>query len=223
VQLRGICVPAKDVGGDYYDFLLQADGGLGLVIADVSGHNVGAALLMAETRTLIRARYGQIGTPRDTLAELNRFFYEDLSRAELFVTMFILEFHPESRRAFYASAGHSPALVWRKSAGECQRLDAEGLILGVRREFPYELEYIDLLPGDVLLLYTDGVTEAANSANELFGEERLAELLRDSHLLEPQELIERIFQQVRLFTGSHSFNDDVSLVVMQIEDQEKNP
>lgn len=216
IQLGGICVPAKDVGGDYYDFLMQPDGGLGLVIADVSGHNVGAALLMAETRTLIRARYGQLGTPRDTLAELNRFFYEDLSRAELFVTMFLLEYHAESGQAFYASAGHSPALLWRKAAGETVRLDAEGLILGVRRDFPYEQETIDLATGDVLLLYTDGVIEAANSQQELFGEERLADLLRDSHHLEPQELIDRIFQQVRLFTGSHSFNDDVSLVVMKV-------
>jgi len=222
VQLRGICVPAKDVGGDYYDFLLQPDGVLGLVIADVSGHNVGAALLMAETRTLIRARYGQTGNPRDTLAELNRFFYEDLSQAELFVTMFILEFHPESRRAYYASAGHSPALAWLNAAGECQRLDAEGLILGVRREFPYEQESIDLEPGDVLLLYTDGVIEAANSEYELFGEERLADLLKDSHQLAPRELIDRILQQVRLFTGSHSFNDDISLIVMKVEEIKKN-
>jgi serine phosphatase RsbU (regulator of sigma subunit) len=221
VRLAGVCVPAKDVGGDYYDYLVQPDGGLGLVIADVSGHNVGAALLMAETRTLIRARYGLIGSPRDTLAELNRFFYEDLSRAELFVTMFMLEFHPESGRSTYASAGHSPALLWRKTAGQCLRLDAEGLILGVCREFPYEQESIDLEAGDVLLLYTDGVTEAANSHQELFGEERLAELLKDSHQLSPQELIERIFQQVRLFTGSHSFNDDVSLVVMQVEELKK--
>ncbi|MCM2263660.1 MAG: SpoIIE family protein phosphatase [Desulfuromonadales bacterium] len=223
IQLGGICVPAKDVGGDYYDFLLQSDGGLGLVIADVSGHNVGAALLMAETRTLIRARYGQLGTPRDTLAELNRFFYEDLSRAELFVTMFLLEFHPESGRAFYASAGHSPALLWSKSVGECLRLDAEGLILGVRREFPYEQESVDLGPGDVLLLYTDGVIEAANSASELFGEERLADLLKDSHQLAPRELIDRILQQVRLFSGSHSFNDDISLVVMMVDETKKSP
>lgn len=222
IQLRGICVPTKDVGGDYYDFLLHPDGGIGLVIADVSGHNVGAALLMAETRTLIRARYGQIGTPRDTLAELNRFFYEDLSRAELFVTMFFFEFHPETRRACYASAGHSPALLWRKTAGECQRLDAEGLILGVHREFPYEQECLDLEPGDVLLLYTDGVTEAANSEDELFGEERLADLLKDSHQLPPEELIDRIFQQVRLFTGVHSFNDDVSVVIMRVEERESS-
>jgi len=187
------------------------------VIADVSGHNVGAALLMAETRTMIRARCDQTSAPRNLMAELNRFFYEDLSRAELFVTMFYLQFDPHSRRATYANAGHSPPLLWQKTSGQCQRLDAEGLILGVRREFPYEQEYIDLRPGDVLLLYTDGIIEAANHLNELFGEERLAELLRESHHLEPQELIERIFQQVRMFTGVHGFNDDVSLVVMAVE------
>jgi hypothetical protein len=222
VQLQGICVPAKDVGGDYYDFLPQPNGGIGLIVADVSGHNVGAALLMAETRTLIRAQYGQLGSPRETLAELNRFFYEDLTNAELFVTMFFLEFDPQSRRAVYASAGHSPALLWRRNTGECLRLDAEGLILGVRREFAYEQETVDLEPGDVLLLYTDGVTEAANSDQELFGEDRLSALLKDSHILAPQDLIELIFQQVRLFTGSHSFNDDVSLVVMQLEEPKKS-
>ena len=222
VRLAGICVPARDVGGDYYDFLPREDGRLGLVIADVSGHNVGAALLMAETRTLIRARYGQIETPRDTLAELNSFFYDDLNRAELFVTMFLLEYHPESGLARYASAGHSPALLWCKESGSHQRLDAEGLILGVRREFPYEQEQVELSPGDVLLLYTDGVIEAANSLQELFGEERLAELLKDSHQLEPGELIDRILQQVRLFSGSHSFSDDVSLVVMKVVDTKKS-
>jgi Na+/proline symporter len=221
VRLAGVCVPAKDVGGDYYDYLLQPDGRLGLVIADVSGHNVGAALLMAETRTLIRARQGQIGTPRDILAELNRFFYEDLSRAELFVTMFFLEFDPENRQTVYASAGHSPALLWQKAAGTCRRLDAEGLILGVRREFPYEQESIRLAPGDVLLLYTDGVIEAANADHELFGEERLAEVLRDAHQRSPQELIELIFQRARLFSGSQTFNDDVSLVVMLVEEDKK--
>jgi len=222
IQLQGICVPAKDVGGDYYDYLPQPNGGIGLIIADVSGHNVGAALLMAETRTLIRSQYGHLGSPRDTLAELNRFFYEDLTSAELFVTMFFLEYNPESRRAVYASAGHSPALLWRKATGECLRLDAEGLILGVRREFLYEEEHVDLGPGDVLLLYTDGVTEAANADDELFGEERLSALLKDSHELTPQELIERIFQQVRLFSGSHSFNDDVSLIVMRVDEAKKS-
>jgi serine phosphatase RsbU (regulator of sigma subunit) len=217
VRLAGICVPAKDVGGDYYDFLPQPDGGLGLVIADVSGHNVGAALLMAETRTLIRARCDRFMAPDETLAELNRFFYDDLSRAELFVSMFVMDYQPQECRATFASAGHPPPLLWRCRDGSCDRLDAEGLILGVRREFPYELETRMFEPGDVLLLYTDGITEAANAHGELFGEERLVELLRDAHQQPPAALIDRIFQQVRLFTGSHSFNDDVSLVVLQVE------
>jgi len=218
VRLAGICVPAKDVGGDYYDFLVQPDGRLGLVIADVSGHNVGAALLMAETRTMIRARANHISLPQDLLAELNRFFHDDLTHAELFVTMFFVQYHPHSGRAVYASAGHSPALLWQESTGQCRRLDAEGLIIGVKREFPYEQESVDLAQGDLLLLYTDGIIEAANHTGELFGEQRLTELLRESHSLTPQDLIETILQQVRMFTGLHGFSDDVSLVVMRIED-----
>lgn len=219
LTMAGICVPAQDVGGDYYDYLVQPDGQLCVVIADVSGHNVGAALLMAETRTLIRAHAARTGGPVEVVSELNRFFYEDLTRTELFVTMFLMRYHPHRREMTYANAGHSPPLLWRSATGECLRLDAEGLILGVRREFPYEEERIVLAPGDVLLLYTDGVIEAADRDGQLFGEQRLAELLRDSHLLLPQEVIERIFNQVRIFTGSHSFQDDVSLVVVQIGEE----
>jgi Na+/proline symporter len=222
VKLGGVCVPAKSVGGDYYDFLLKPDGQLGLVIADVSGHNVGAALLMAETRTLIRARNGLSGSPSELIGELNRFFYEDLTRAELFVTMFYMEYHPERRKAVFASAGHSPPLLWRRATGDCERLDVEGLILGVRREFPYEEKTVHFAPGDVLLLYTDGIIEASNPSGELFGEDRLADLLGEAHELSPQEIIDRIFAQVRLFTGAHGFQDDVSLIVMRIEAIENN-
>lgn len=219
IELGGICVPAKSVGGDYYDFLLKPGGRLDLVIADVSGHNVGAALLMAETRTLIRARNGQSRSPAALISELNSFFYDDLSRAELFVTMFYMEYNPEQRSAFYASAGHSQPLIWRKATGNCERLDAEGLILGVRREFPYEEETVDFAPGDILLLYTDGIIEANDQNGEMFGENRLIELLQESHALPAQALIDRIFNQVRLFTGSQGFSDDVSLVVMRVVDE----
>ncbi len=223
ISLAGICVPAKSVGGDYYDFLQQPNGNLGLVIADVSGHNVGAALLMAETRTLIRARNGQSGSPSALLRELNSFFYEDLSRAELFVTMFYLEYEPLSRTAVFAAAGHSPPLLWRCATDSCERLDVEGLILGVRRDFPYEESPLQFAAGDLLLLYTDGIIEACNMNGELFGEERLAELLRESCTLPPRELIDRIFSEVRLFSGTYSFADDVSLVVMRIEDTNNSP
>jgi len=133
--------------------------------------------------------------------------------------MFYMEYRPEQRSAIYASAGHSQPLIWRKATGSCELLDAEGLILGVRREFPYEEETVDFSPGDVLLLYTDGIIEANDPNGELFGEERLIELLKDSHALPPQELIDRIFNQVRLFTGTQGFSDDVSLVVMRVVEE----
>ena len=115
IQLAGICMPAKEVGGDYYDYLMHEDGRLDLVIADVSGHNVGAALIMAETRTMIRSRIGQFENPQDILCELNQFFYEDLTKAELFITLFYLQYRPDTREICFASAGHSPTLLWQAS------------------------------------------------------------------------------------------------------------
>lgn len=218
IALGGLCIPAQEVGGDYYDYLLHEDGRLDLVIADVSGHNVGAALIMAETRTMIRSRRDQHNGPREILCELNQFFYEDLTRAELFVTLFYLQFRPDTREIKFASAGHSPTLLWRAKSGECIRLNPEGLIIGVRIDYPFEQEALTLEPGDVLLLYTDGLIEAENENNEFFGEARLAQLLAEkNHLLSPQELINHVIEQVRLFSGHHGFKDDVSMIVMQVD------
>ncbi len=217
IELGGICIPAKEVGGDYYDYLLHEDGRLDLVIADVSGHNVGAALLMAETRTMIRSRRGHFNNPQEILCELNQFFYDDLTRAELFITLFYLQYRPETRRIVYASAGHSPSLLWQANTKQCIRLDPEGLIIGVKEEFPYEQESLTLETGDVLLMYTDGLIEAENDHNELFGEERLSILLQEQCHLPPQEMINHIVDQVRLFSGNSNFQDDVSLVVMKVK------
>ena len=172
---------------------------------------------MAETRTLIRSRSSQFQNPQDLLHELNNFFYDDLTQAELFITLFYLQYHSDSREIFYASAGHSPTLLWQKKTKQCLRLDPEGLIIGVKKDFPYEQESLKLEEGDVLLLYTDGLIEAENGMNELFGEERLAALLSEQCHLPAQELISHIVKQVRLFSGHHGFQDDVSLVVMQVK------
>ncbi|MGK2906148.1 MAG: sodium:solute symporter family transporter [Desulfuromonadales bacterium] len=217
VALGGLCIPAKEVGGDYYDYLLHEDGRLDLVIADVSGHNVGAALIMAETRTMIRSRRGHFNNPQEILCELNEFFYDDLTRAELFITLFYLQYRPETRQITYASAGHSPTLVWQAKSKKCIRLNPEGLIIGVIKDYPYEQESLKLEDRDVLLLYTDGLIEAENDNNELFGENRLVDVLAAQNHLPPQELINHVIEQVRLFSGHRSFKDDVSLVVMQVK------
>jgi serine phosphatase RsbU (regulator of sigma subunit) len=187
------------------------------VIADVSGHNVGAALIMSEARTMIRSRSGQSSNPDELLRELNQFLYEDLTRAELFITLFYLQYRPDTRVVEYASAGHSPTLLWQAAHNKCLRLDPEGLIVGVKKDFPYEKDSYKLASGDVLLLYTDGLIEAANGEDELFGEQRLTGLLRENHHLQPQELINYIVDQVRLFSGHQNFTDDVSMIVLQAE------
>jgi GAF domain-containing protein len=217
IRLGGICIPAKEVGGDYYDYLCHDNGRLDLVIADVSGHNVGAALIMSEARTMIRSRSGTFNKPDELLRELNQFLYEDLTKAELFITLFYLQYQPDTRVVEYASAGHSPTLLWQAAQSQCLRLDPEGLIVGVKKDFFYEKDSYRLASGDVMLLYTDGLIEAENDHNEFFGEERLAELLKENHHLQPMELINYIVDQVRLFTGHQNFKDDVSMIVLLAE------
>jgi len=218
VSLAGICVPARQVGGDYYDFLPREGNTLDLIIADVSGHDVSSALLMAETRTFIQARAKTVQGTREMLGALNDFFYEDLTRTELFITMFYLNYEGDTRKLSYANAGHNRPFILRKSTGECEGLDAEGLILGIKRTVEFEQNQTTLEKGDVLLLYTDGVTEAENSDGVFFGEDRLCSLLKENSDRPPKQVIDDILKQVRLFTGTTNFNDDVSLVVMRIEE-----
>jgi Na+/proline symporter/serine phosphatase RsbU (regulator of sigma subunit) len=221
IELAGICVPARQVGGDYYDFLERPDGTLDLVIADVSGHNIGAALLMAETRTFIQAQAQSrsIESTRDIMSALNEFFYADLTRTELFITMFYLRFDPVSRILDFSSAGHNLPYILRSKTNRCERLDAEGLILGINRNVSFEQNQTRLEPGDLLVLFTDGIVEAENDRGEFFGDDRVCQLLENLERETAQEIIDLILQQARLFTQVHSFNDDVSLVVMRLDEE----
>lgn len=216
ISLAGTCIPARDVGGDYYDYLSGGSETMGMVIADVSGHNVGAALIMTEARTFIQAEAHTIRSPGELLTALNEFLYEDLTRAELFITMFYLDYTIHSRQFTFASAGHNPPMIWRSNSQICEYLDAEGLILGVKRKVTFEEKKIQLQDGDILLLYTDGITEAANAGGELFGEDRLCTLLRENHTQSPQQIIDNLLEQVRFHTGCQNLNDDVSLVIMKV-------
>ncbi|MBE0599094.1 MAG: SpoIIE family protein phosphatase [Desulfuromonadales bacterium] len=216
LRLAGRCVPARQVGGDYYDFLSRRENNIDLLIADVSGHNIGAALIMAETRTFILARARELASPGLIMQAINEFFYDDLTSTELFITMFYLRYDADLRHLTYANAGHNLPLIWRGRSACCERLDAEGLILGVKRAVAFEERSTTLEPGDQLLLYTDGITEAEDADGNFFGDERLCELLGAYHELPPEAIIDQILDQVRLFTGSQGFRDDVTLVVMKV-------
>ncbi|MDX9709036.1 MAG: PP2C family protein-serine/threonine phosphatase, partial [Trichloromonas sp.] len=193
----------------------HGDGTLDLVIADVSGHNVGAALIMAETRTFIQAKAKNLASAADVMSALNEFFYQDLTGAELFITMFYLKYDIAGGRFTYACAGHNPPIVLRQGSRSCERLDAEGLILGIKTDVIFEEKTEFLNPGDMLVLYTDGIIEAANAEGELFGEERLCRLLHELQPESPQKIIDSLLEQVREYTGMQNFTDDVSLVVMK--------
>lgn len=210
------CAPATHVGGDYYDFFGRGDKIVDMVIADVSGHSVGAALIMVETRSVLRAQVNFTNSCRDILTLLNELLDEDLSRAELFITMFYIKYDTESRLLSYASAGHNHPLLFRPGAASCLELDAEGLILGVKKDVVFEEKSIMLRGGDMLLLYTDGITETQNEAGELFGEKRLCEILASSHHMAPEAVIDAIFAKIAAFRGSRPSEDDISIIVMKV-------
>jgi sigma-B regulation protein RsbU (phosphoserine phosphatase) len=210
------CVPATHVGGDYYDFFRRGETLVDMVIADVSGHSVGAALIMVETRSVLRAQVTSSSRPASLMAMLNSLLYEDLTRAELFISMFYVQYDTASRILSYASAGHNLPLLYRSGAPRCEPLDAEGLILGVKPEVDFEEKSLTLVPGDVLLLYTDGITETANADQELFGEERLCTLLRACHDESPERIMAAVLTEVAAFAGGQPAEDDISMVVLKV-------
>lgn len=216
VVLAGSCIPATHVGGDYYDFYRREGDVLDLVIADVSGHNIGAALMAAEVRSVLHAEVHSFSNTGEILSALNEILFEDLSQAGLCITLAYLKFDAPTRTLTYSNAGHPPALLSRSSRTPCQELDAEGLILGVKKEVFFEEKQIQLQPGDLVLLYTDGITEAENDAGELFGCARLCGILRAMHACRPGEIIDAVRLKVAQFTGSNTMEDDVTMVVMKV-------
>lgn len=210
------CLPAAHVGGDYFDFFTRGESLLDFVIADVSGHSVGAALIMVETRSVLRAQTHTAGGASGMLSVLNRLLYEDLTSAELFITMFYATFDQTGNILTYANAGHNQPLLVRSSTGICEELDAEGLIIGVRPEVVFEEKKVSLSHGDLVVFYTDGITEAARSDGELFGMERLSELVSTIKDHDPEFILAAILASARMFSDDDAFVDDVSLVVIKV-------
>jgi phosphoserine phosphatase RsbU/P len=216
ILLAGCCVPATHVGGDYYDFYKHENGVVDLIVADVSGHSFGAALMTAEARSVLRTQIQIYSGTGDVLASLNRNLHDDLDQAGLFITLFYVKYDAINRTLFYSNAGHVPPLLFRQSETACRKLDAEGLIIGVRKGEVYEEKQIQMQEGDILLLYTDGITEALNSANEQFGIARLCYSLSARHSESPQSIIDAINMEVAAFTGTTAMEDDVTMIVMKV-------
>ncbi len=226
VGITALCVPAREVGGDYYDFFPLGDNRLGVLIADVSGKGTSAALYMAELKGLVLSLSQIYQSPRQLLMEVNRIISENLDTRS-FITMTYAVLDLDARTMTFARAGHTPMIYCPGSPTEqriAQVLAPSGIVVGLRipgatEKFASLLEEdsIPLQRGDVLVLYTDGITEAMNGDSDLFGEARLSRIVAEHGHLDAHELRERILREVESFVGAADQHDDMTMILIKME------
>jgi serine phosphatase RsbU (regulator of sigma subunit) len=218
VRFAGRCIPMAAVGGDYFGFFPRAGNGVDSFVGDVSGHGVGAALLMAEARTTFLAERLVEPNPAQILARLNDLLHEDLDRAELFITACCATFDGVTRELHYANAGHPPALLLRAGDARCTPLVADGMVLGYAKDVHFAELTIPLHGQDIVVFYTDGITETRNEADELFGVARLGDAIVAHRDEEPEALVAGVLAALERYTGAAPRDDDLTLVVMKLTD-----
>ena len=211
LDYAGVCVQARAVGGDYYDFLELSDNCVALVVGDISGKGIAAALLMANLQANLRSQHLFAGCRSDQLLNsVNQTLFQN-SEAASYATLFFAQFDRDSERLQYANCGHVPAILLR-SNGNVERLSTTCTVLGLFEDWNCVIAETYFGKGDVLALYTDGVTEAVNEAGEDFGESGLIDALRQNISAPAEELAETIVRDVVRFSGSVQ-QDDITLIV----------
>jgi serine phosphatase RsbU (regulator of sigma subunit) len=207
----GICIQARQVGGDYYDFLDLGRDRLGLVIGDIAGKGIAAALLMANLQANLRSQCAiALDQPQRFLQSVNQLFYEN-SIESAYATLFFAEYDNHAGRLRYVNCGHLCALLLRRD-NTLERLDSTGTVLGLFKEWECSVGERMLLSGDTLALYTDGITESFNDAGEEFGDQRLIEALRRYREQSSRDMVASIVDEVQRFSA-HEQHDDITLIV----------
>ena len=211
LEYAGLCIQARKVGGDYYDFLDLGGGRLGFVIGDISGKGIAAALLMANLQANLRSQCAvALDQPRRLLCAVNQLFCDNTPDGA-FATLFFAEYDDAAGRMRYANCGHLPALLLH-SDDTFDRLEATATVLGIFKDWDCEIGECRLRPGDTFALYTDGITESYNSEDEQFGEERLITALRRHRESCSQAALSAIVDEVQRFSP-HEQHDDITLIV----------
>jgi serine phosphatase RsbU (regulator of sigma subunit) len=221
IDLAGRCLSAKRVGGDYYDFFpTPGEGGLGIVIADISGHSVSAAIMMAITRGLLQSEAIRNNGPATLLADVNRLLFHDLESSELFITMIYASYCPKRRSISLSNGGHNPPLLFRARSKRPEFLESDGMAIGFLPEVAFEERRLRLHRGDLLVLYTDGIIEAEDPHGNPFGMDRFISLLAKNRGRSSGDVLEKSYQAVLKYIGQddphHVQEDDITLVVMKV-------
>jgi serine phosphatase RsbU (regulator of sigma subunit) len=212
--------PARGIGGDYYDFLPLQAGRWGIAIGDVSGKGIGAALIMASLQASLRAQALRPHLDLHTLiADVNRLVFES-SPADLFASLFYAEYEPATRILKYVNAGHNPPIVVRPKNGSCEmfHLKSTDMPVGISADRQFAPTTFQLSVDDVLVAYTDGITEAENYRGQLWGEEKLESLLRSCNGATSEQIVECILDEVSAFSKGQPQRDDMTLVVMTVQE-----
>jgi sigma-B regulation protein RsbU (phosphoserine phosphatase) len=227
LEYTGACIQARQVGGDYYDFLELAPGRLGLVLADIAGKGISGALLMANLQANLRSQYAiAIDDLPRLLKSVNQLFHANSSDSS-YATLFFGDYDDSTGRLRYANCGHLPPLLLRacapsEPAAAVERLDPTCTVLGLFENWESSVAEVQLAPGDMLVLYTDGLTEAENSAQEEFGERRLIEVLRGCGQAPVRSVLEKVVAAVQQFSDGEQA-DDVTLVVARRKGKDSEP
>ena len=211
LDYAGLCAQARQVGGDYYDFLSLGPNRLGLVIGDIAGKGMAAALLMANLQAHLRGQcFNAHDEPEKLLRSVNHLFYEN-TISSAYATLFFAEYHDEAQQLRYVNCGHLSGLLLRRD-DSIERLESTSTVLGLFPEWDCSIAECRLFGGDTLALYTDGVTESFNEADEEFGEQRLLSSLYRHRELPPSEMAQAILEDVKHF-GSQEQHDDITVMV----------
>jgi serine phosphatase RsbU (regulator of sigma subunit) len=220
LEYAGLCIQARKVGGDYYDFLDLGGGRLGFVIGDISGKGIAAALLMANLQANLRSQCAiALDQPQRLMCSVNQLFCDNTPDGA-FATLFFAEYDDATSCMRFANCGHLPALLLR-SDHTLERLDATATVLGIFKDWDCEIGECQLRPGDTFALYTDGITESYNSADEQFGEERLIEALQRHREASSQAALALIVDEVQRFSP-HEQHDDITLIIAKHRGDEQS-
>jgi phosphoserine phosphatase RsbU/P len=214
LDFAGRCRPAQGVGGDYYDFLELPDGSLGIGIGDVSGKGIPAALLMASLQASLR---GQTISGSPDLAKLmfnvNRLIF-DTSPSNRYATFFYAQYEPAARQLTYVNGGHNPPMIFRN--GELLRLEEGGPVVGLFKPSRYVQAGVRLARGDTLVLFTDGISEAMNAADDEWGEERLIDSVNACRSRPALEMIECLMRDADAFVAGAPQHDDMTIMIVKV-------
>jgi sigma-B regulation protein RsbU (phosphoserine phosphatase) len=220
LEVAANCMPARQVSGDYYDFLPTGESDLDIVVGDISGKGISAALMMASIQSSIRGKLRGPMQPEketqrmaETVAEVNRQIYRR-SSPETYSTLVISHFCSESCHLAYCNAGHHPPLVF--SEGEVKGLTIGGTVVGLFENWSYEGDEVKLIAGDVVVYFTDGVVEAENLDGEQFGTERLIDLIQPNVFLTAHDIQALILEQVFEWAANQEQADDITVVCLKV-------